>query len=267
MILVVEQMQVVISGSRNLYPYFPVLYESLFAHDKDVTLWIMAEDDKLPYEVPDNVRVVNVSGQTIFRKDGPNSRSPFTYLAMIRAAYPLLFNGGSYGGVPKLPKLDRVISLDCDIVCCDTLKPIWDMDLTDKWLAAVAEYPDDSRPLGRTNKYANCGVTVMNLEQMRQDKVSEKAIDLLNRKSYTFVDEQVLNILNIADGDRRIADLPPRYNEIMTTCLSLKPAIVHYAGIKCIWQKNLDEEYRGHYLKAWMPFAKEKECATAGIKF
>ena len=133
-------MQVVISGSRNLYPYFPVLYESLFAHDKDVTLWIMAEDDKLPYEVPDNVRVVNVSGQTIFREDGPNSRSPFTYLAMIRAAYPLLFNGGSYGGMPKLPKLDRVISLDCDIVCCDTLKPIWDADLTDKWFGAVAEF-------------------------------------------------------------------------------------------------------------------------------
>lgn len=262
-----DRMQVIISGSRNLYPYFPVLYESLFKYNKDVTLWIMAEDDKLPYEVPDNVRVVNVSGQTIFSKDGPNSRSPFTYLAMIRAAYPLLFNGGSYGGVPKLPKLDKVISLDCDIVCCDSLKPIWDVDLTDKWLAAVFEFPDDSRPMGRNNRYANCGVTVMNLEQMRQDKVSEKAVDLLNHKRYTFVDEEVLNILNIADGDRRIECLPSRYNELMTTCFSLKPAIVHAAGVKMIWQRNLDEEYRGHYFKAWMPYAKEKECAAAGIKF
>ena len=268
MILVVEQMQVVISGSRNLYPYFPVLYESLFAYDKDVTLWIMAEDDKLPYEVPDNVRVVNVSGQTIFRKDGPNSRSPFTYLAMIRAAYPLLFNGESYGGVPKLTKLDRVISLDCDIVCCDTLKPIWDADLTDKWFAAVAEYPDDSRPYGRDSIYRNAGCMVMNLEQMRVDKVSERAIDLLNKQKFLFLDEMVLNLLNMAEGDTKCVDLHPRWNQTENSVtLTLDVGICHYAGYKDVWKQPPENVYRWHYLEPWLKYAKERECAAAGIKF
>ena len=262
-----DRMQVVFSASRNLYPYLPIPIYSLLKYNPDAHIWLMLEDDAVPYELPEQCTVVDVSKQMIFR-GGANTRSPFTYLAMIRAAYPLIFSGENYKGIEALPRLDKVISLDCDVVICDSLQPIWETDLTGKWFAAVPEYPDESRPFGKEHIYRNCAVCVMNLAQMREDGVAEKAIDLLMRKRFTFVDEEVLNLLNISDGDRRVVDLPTRYNEIMTTCFSLNPAIVHAAGEKMVWQKNLDDDvFRGQYFKRWMAYAEEEACRAAGIRF
>ena len=241
-----DRMEVVISGSRNLYCWFPCMYMSLFEHNPDAHLWILAEDDALPYETPENVEIVNVSKQTLFRPDGPNMRSAFTYLAMIRAAYPILFNGAAENlcGVRSLTKLDRVISMDCDVVVCDSLQPIWETDLTGKWFSAVAQFKSIDRPLGVNHEYNNMGVTVFNLEQMRADGVAERAVAMLNSKRFTFVDEEVLNILNVADGENRCVNMPPRFNEHLEVSQSLKPAVVHYAGEKCVWKMDLDRVYR-----------------------
>ena len=263
-----HQIQVVYTASRNLYPYLPVAYMTVLAHHADAKIWLLIEDDKLPYRTPPNVEVVNVSRQTLFPPDGPNSRSEFTYLAMIRSAFPILFNGKfSDIGVRGLPRVDKIISLDCDTVVCDSLRPIWDVDLTDKWFAAVPQYFDISRPFGKTHPYRNAGVVVMNLEQMRKDHVAERSIDLLNRQQYVFIDEEVLNLVNMAEGDSKCVDLPSRYNEHLEVTLSLRPAIVHYAGEKMVWQKDMDDVYRGHYLKPWLQFAQEEACRNAGIKF
>ena len=258
-----DRMQVVITGTRNLYPWFPCMYESLFSKNPDAHLWIFAEDSELPYETPDNITVVDVSKQTLFKPDNPNARSPFTYMAMIRAAFSILFTGEpNECGVETLPKLDRIISLDVDTVICDSLQPIWETDFSDgKWFAAVPEYPDDSRPYGRDSIYRNAGCMVMNLEQMRADKVSERAIDLLNKQKFLFLDEMVLNLLNMAEGDTKCVDLHPRWNQTENSVtLTLDVGICHYAGYKDVWKQPPENVYRWHYLEPWLKYAKEREC-------
>ena len=241
---------------------------SLLHHNPKIWVWLFIEDDDLPYSTPDNVICVNASGQTIFPHNGPNSRSPFTYLAMIRSAYPLIFTGKENGlGIVPVPKLNRIISMDCDVIVCDSLQPIWDIDMTNKWFAAVPQWRSDDRPYGRNHIYRNAGVTVLNLEQMRKDKMAEKAIELLNKNRYAFIDEQVMNLLNMAEGDSKCVDLPPRYNEHMEVTQSLHPAVVHYAGEKMVWQQNPEHVYRGSYLLEWMKYAKEEECKAAEIVF
>ena len=262
-------MQVVITGTRNLYPWFPCMYMSLFSKNPDAHLWIFAENAQLPYETPDNITVVDVSKQTLFKLDGPNARSPFTYMAMIRAAFPILFTGEPNDcGVERLPKLDRIISLDVDTVICDSLKQIWESDFSnEEWFAAVSEYPDDSRPYGRNSIYRNAGCMVMNLEQMRVDKVSERAIDLLNKQKFLFLDEMVLNLLNMAEGDTKCVDLHPRWNQTENSVtLTLDVGICHYAGYKDVWKQPPENVYRWHYLEPWLKYAKERECREAGIK-
>ena len=265
-----EQMQVVISGSQNLYPYFPCMYESLFAHNPDAKLWILIEDEKLPYETPENVECVDISKQTVFPSDGPNSRSPFTYLAMIRAAYPLLFTGVENGfGIRPLPRLDRIISMDVDVVVCDSLRPIWDTEFKNgEWFAAVPQFKSNSRPYGFANRYFNAGIMVYNLEQMRKDKVAEKAIELLNRQKFTFLDEQVFNLLNMYEGDTKFVDLHPRWNQHLEVPQTIdRVGCIHYAGIKMIWQQDIDMIYRGCHLEPYLKYNKEAECRAAGIEF
>ena len=263
-------MQVVITGTRNLYPWFPCMYMSLFSKNPDAHLWIFAENAQLPYETPDNITVVDVSKQTLFKLDGPNARSPFTYMAMIRAAFSMLLIGEpNECGVETLPRLDKIISLDVDTIVCDSLRPIWETDFSNgEWFAAVPEYQDDSRVYGRENRYRNAGCMVMNLEQMRRDGVAEKAIALLNKQKFTFLDEQVLNLLNMAEGDTKCVDLHPRWNQTENgVTLTLDVGICHYAGYKDVWKQPPENVYRWHYLEPWLKYAKEAECAAAGIKF
>lgn len=257
-------MQVVITGTRNLYPWFPCMYESLFSKNPDAHLWIFAEDSELPYETPDNITVVDVSKQTLFKHDNPNARSPFTYMAMIRAAFSILFTGeANECGVETLPRLDKIISLDVDTVIMDSLQPIWETDFSNgEWFAAVPEYPDDSRVYGRENRYRNAGCMVMNLEQMRRDGVAEKAIALLNNQKFTFLDEQCLNLLNMAEGDTKCVDLHPRWNQTENSVtLTLDVGICHFAGYSMVWKQPPENVYRWHYLEPWLKYAKERECA------
>ena len=263
-----DVMQVIISGSRNIYPYFPCMYESLFKFNPDAQLWILMEDAQLPYDTPKNVRCVDVSKQRLFLKDGVNSKSPFTYLAMIRAAYSILFTGEPNAcGVEPLPKLTKAISLDCDVVVCDSLKPVWETDVSGKWFAAVPECLDECRPFGK-NKYFNMGVCMMNFEQMREDGVAGKAVRLLNTQKFMFLDEMVLNLLNMSEGYTKSVDLAPRWNQTESSVpLTLSPGMVHFAGYKDVWKQPPENVYRWHYLEPWLKYAKEAECAAAGIKF
>ena len=246
-------MEVVYTASRNLYPYLMASVQSLIEHNPDARVWLLVEDEKLPYEVPQNVEVVDVSGQNIFGPDCVNRRTDFTYLALIRAAYSKLFTGAQNGcGVKKLPKLDRIMQLDVDTIVCDSLEPVWETDLDGKWFAAVPDFPADYRPWGR-KKYYNVGLCLFNLEQIRKDKADEKAVEMLNTVPMQYIDEMAWNKLNNDSGDRMGADLPPRYNQTSEVEQTLDCAVAHYAGVK-EWWKDFGNMYRPVYMMRYAKF-------------
>lgn len=204
-------MNVVYSGTRNLYPAMKGAIASLLDHNPDAKVYVLAEDDELPFEIPG--KVINVSGQQYFPADNPNMRSQFTYMAMIRVCTPDL--------IPE----DRVIQLDVDTIVCDSLEPIWEIDLTDKWLGWCPEYYGQYKP--RPFEYYNFGVAVMNLEQMRRDNATGIAVHLLNNERFPFIDQDVMNFLAVPS---KTVDIPARYNESFCCGYTENPAIVHYAG-------------------------------------
>lgn len=208
-------MTVVYAMTRNLYPHFLPALRSLLEHNSPEKVYILAEDDNLPYDLPDACEVVNVSGQTWFQPDGPNMRSMFTYMAMVRACYAYLF-----------PDLDRVLQLDIDTIVCDDLSPVWETDLTGKWFAACPEYLAHYNPFGN-DKYYNIGVCVYNLEQMRRDNIVPALIDVLNNRKMMCVEQDAINLLGVPD---KVTDIPVRYNESFCCGTTDNPAVVHYAG-------------------------------------
>lgn len=215
-------MIIVYAMTRNLYPHFVAPLKSLYAHNKPYKVYILAEDDSLPYALPYECEVVNVSGQTYFPPNNPNARSIFTYMAMMRACYTDL-----------LPNEEKVLQLDIDTVVCDDLTPLWDTDIEGKWFAACPEY------LGRYNpwdkpKYYNIGVCLYNLKQMRKDNAMQKMVDLMNSRQMGCVEQDALNYFGVPD---KCVDIPVRYNESFCCGETDNPAIVHYAGWPD-WYKN-----------------------------
>ncbi len=109
------------------------------------------------------------------------------------------------------PNLDKVLYLDADMLIFHDIKPLFDIDLSDCYLAATHDYevirifnssnnPDVeyfSNVLGVSpEKYFQAGVMMLNLKKMRQDNVTTKLIECLHRiKAPKFVDQDVLNVV------------------------------------------------------------------------
>lgn len=252
-------MDVIYTASRNLYPYLPGVYRSLLDHNPKARVWLFIEDDQLPYETPKQVRVVNVSGQKFFGPKCPNIKTNFTYLAMIRATYALLFTGKANNyGIPKLPKLDKILQLDVDTIVCENLKPLWDVDMTGKWMFAVKEANSDWKPFGG-KIYYNAGVVLFNLEQMREDNVCYELIEYLNTRKALYIDQDAINYALHLHGYDKCLNMGSRYNETLFTGQSLSPAIVHYAGEKK-WYENFEEVYRGAYIEKYSKYFELDAC-------
>ena len=230
-------MNIIYSGTRNLYPAMRGAILSLLDHNPAARITVLAEDDRLPFEIPAEHRIINVSGQAVFPPDGPNMKTQFTYMAMMRSVTADL-----------LPEEDRVIQLDVDTIVCDDLTPMWEIDLEDKWLAWGQERWGAWKPYGPA--YYNFGVAVLNLAQMRKDRAPEILSSLLNLQAYPYVDQDVMNLLAVPN---KTVDLPVRYNESFCCGYTENPAIVHYAGYP--------EWYTVDYCPRWWLREKYKRMA------
>ena len=182
----------------------------------------------------------------------------------------------------KLPNLDKVIYLDCDLVVCKDLKSLWETDVND---VAVTMAPDllyqDKATLSRlgiNNNYLNSGVIVMNLDYWRKHDVMKRLLAYISDKGNELIynDQDSLNA--ILHDERR--QLPVKYNVTPHYFLKnpdnypkemheeirdarINPIIFHFLGKIKPWSlgcylpgKNLFKKYQK--ASGWRHFTIEK---------
>ena len=216
------------TGTRNLYPLMIPAVKSLVTNSDVDEIWLFIEDDDFldGYIFPkDLVKIRNVSQQGYFKPDGPNMKSHFTYMAMMRATY-----------AKEFPELDRILSLDVDTIVNDDISELWDLPLKDEYYFAASMEPSTTNRRGYL--YTNIGVCLYNLEKLRDGKCDE-VIDALNTKKYTFMEQDAFN--ELCQG--KIFDMNPTYNSNVFTKVVDLPKIVHYAGEKKWDGKILVKKY------------------------
>ena len=205
-------------ATRNLYDLLPAAYNSLIAHNPDVHVYLLIEDDTFPLVHPDNVTVMNVGHQTWFPESGPNYQSMYSYMVLLKCAMTKIF-----------PKLDRILVLDADTIVTDSISDLWDLDLTCDYYAAVVE-PRTSEINGRL--YCNAGVLMLNLQKLRQDGMDDDLINVLNTRHFSYPEQDAINEL----CGHFFTPLVSAYNDTSTGFgITRKPEvtrIIHYAGIK-----------------------------------
>lgn len=158
------------------------------------------------------------------------------------------------------PQYDKIIYSDVDIVVQDDISELFDIDLTDKYLAGVksASLKEASSELSHLKSehremlkdtYFGGGILVMNLQKIRQDNLEEKMIAVIRDDTIVkkFPNQDVLNIV----CENKVAYLPLNYvglpyllgylkrpdfvshysrDELYDSIIS--PKIIHYAGFK-----------------------------------
>ena len=200
-------------------------------HSNVEKIYFLIEDDEFPYEVPQEIECINISNQTYFPADGPNFKNVLTYMVLIRAAYTKIF-----------PNLDRILSIDMDTVVNENISDLWDLDLTNYYIAAVEE----TELTKSEGSYFNMGVAMMNLQKIRADRKDDEIINALNTYWYRYKEQDCFNEFF---RDHALI-LPSDYN----CCYQANPPkhekITHFAGLYKLEQfphfnyyKNLTNDF------------------------
>ena len=228
-------MNIVYAVTRNFYEKLFPSMKSLLEHNPEAAIYVLTEDERLPAFLLGDPTAINVSGQDFFPEGGPNYHNSFTYINLLKVCYASL-----------LP-VDRVIHLDADTIICDSLKPMWETDLTGKWIAACNERQGRYHPFGQD--YYNMGVAVLNLKQMREDGIEPELVRYLNAFPQPWADQDAWNKYGLERD--KFVELPVRYNENFATGQTDDPAIVHFCGIRNWWDNpNMPRrEYLDKYMR------------------
>jgi lipopolysaccharide biosynthesis glycosyltransferase len=124
--------------------------------------------------------------------------------------------------LPHLLDVSRLIYLDCDVLVFRDLAQLFDLELAPgKVLAAVPDSETlslaedcptiaDAMGLPAEGAYFNCGVMLMNLDELRRQNFFQRSVELLNNWSgqYRFWDQSAINFL--LHGE--IHELPEYWN-------------------------------------------------------
>lgn len=223
-------MNIVYALTKNYYERLLPSMKSLKEHNPNAKVYIVCEDDRIPIDLPFCVQTVNVSGQKWFPRSGANYNNMFTYINLLKVVYGSLLPVG------------KVIHLDVDTIICDSLEGLWRTDVRGKWFAAAEEKYGWYKPFGE--KYYNMGVALINLQQMRKDKIEPVLVDYLNNVSQPWADQDAWIKFGLEQD--KIAELDVRYNENMMCGCTDNPAIVHYCAVPDWWTNR--NTFRHEYL-------------------
>jgi len=202
----------VYSGTRNIYENMLISAKSLLEHSNVEKIYFLIEDDNFSYPLPKEIECINISNQKYFPKTGPNYDNILTYMVLLRAAYTKIF-----------PQLDKILSIDIDTIVNENISDLWEIDLSNYYLAAVEE-----RVLSeKEGSYFNMGVVMLNLQKMREDKKDEELINAINTYWYRYKEQDCFN--ELLRG--QVLILPPDYNCCIQANEPAHEKITHFAGL------------------------------------
>ena len=205
--------------------------KSLREHHPDVNIYVVTDT---MFSGIKGAKTIDVRNQQWFLPGQcVNYFNIFTYIGLLKVCYPTLLD------------CDKVIHMDADTIICDSLDDMWNIDLTDKWYAMCNEWYGHYRKFG--DKYYNAGVFLLNLEQMRKDKIQDRMVEYLNTVPQPYCEQDAFN--KFAIEENKIVELPIRYNENRVVGMTDHPAVVHYLGYTNWWNdQNMDRvEYLNSY--------------------
>ena len=227
------------------------------------------KDEKVHYNIscicPEEVLAHEEELKTLVRKrDEESSISFFDAPKQFACAYEI--RGISVSTYLRLllhrvlPHKDRIIYADVDVLFQDSLKEMWETDISNNLLAGVKgannlqsvwqgfkELPYADELAGLEGKYINAGILLMNLNAIREWNPDEQWIQM-SQKNYHYQDQDILNItckgkikfLNIRYNvqthleKKDIADFVKEGICEKKICEDARvhPAILHYTGPK-----------------------------------
>lgn len=216
----------VYAGTRNVYEDIGTAIKSMIKNGNIDGIVIMAEDDNLPFRLPEEVEVVNVTPWKHLVEKSVNYDNPWTYMILLRVAYA------------KILPYDKVVSFDIDTVINKDISELWDIDMTGYYFGGAKEI---EKTASTGHLYINAGVLMMNLKELREYGMCDRLLEAINTNFYKFCEQDCIN--DMCRG--HILEIDSTYNRaIALTMPSQNPKVFHFAGHKDWREYHEIERYR-----------------------
>lgn len=150
-----------------------------------------------------------------------------------------------------LTDVDRLLYLDADLVFCDDVAKLWNIDLQGKIIGAVGDRAGHKIALPEINPttYFNSGVMLWDLKRMREEQVYEKWKTTFAQHDHNlkFADQTLLNLVhkddsllipqnwNLINSIYRNPPVPGMYTVEETIDALKNPGIAHFTGHHKPW--------------------------------
>ena len=210
--------------TKDWYVYLVTELYALFKHNKVKKVYLFIEDDDIPYLKDDRIECINVNKlPKIINETSPNYNTPYSRMSFLRCCFT------------KYLKEDKILYLDADTLVVDNIEELWNIDMGDNVLIGVHEPGEWNKHLGTyglDDKYINSGVLVMDLKKLRDERLDDAMIYLLNNKYYAFPDQDVINLI----CRNRIHYVSNIYNSSETTGMVDIAKIIHYIRNRKGWR-------------------------------
>lgn len=151
-----------------------------------------------------------------------------------------------------LPKVERVIYLDCDVIVRKSLDEFFKTDLGDNYIAGVIDARVKYKPKWKDTQYINAGVFLMDLAKIRRDGIEDKFAQYAkdNIENIKAGDQDIINFT--LDGKIKIVD--DRWNVQVSSFLSRSsftkdPYIIHYIARQKPWIFASYNHFKNEYFK------------------
>ena len=147
------------------------------------------------------------------------------------------------------PNLDKCIYLDVDLIVLQDISKLWEIDISDYYMAAVIDQASLSFKndfsyitLPKNYTYINSGVMLCNIKKWREDDIEKKLFENFEKysKVLKFPDQDTLNItlhskIKYLDLSYNAMPVQRYLNEDMRKQAFKDPKIVHWAGFEKPW--------------------------------
>lgn len=243
-------MKIVLCCTRNWYIYLKVVVYSILENNKVDKIYLIIEDDEIPYI--DNVEFININKiKNYVDSESPNYNTQYSKMSYIRCYFT------------KILKEDKIIYIDTDTIVNGSIEELWNMDLEDNVIGGVKEGGEWNRHLNTTGldgKYVNSGMLIMDLKKIREEKLDDSMIYLLNHNYYSYPDQDVINLV----CRNRIKYLDVKYNSAETTGIVDNAIVIHYIRGRKGWIKGSQRSEVWYYYHDKM--IKEENMETYKVR-
>lgn len=209
-------MKIVFCCTQDWYIHLYTIIYALLKHNQVDKIYLFIEDDEISYLKDKRIEFINVNRISEYiTSDSPNYNTKYTKLSYLRCYFSKILNE------------DKILYLDVDTLVVDNIQELWDLDLEDNVIAGVHESGEWNRHLntyGLNDTYINSGVLLMDLKKIREERLDDSMIYLLNTNKYAFPDQDVINLV----CRNRIHHLSNVYNSSETTGIVDNAKILHY---------------------------------------